>query len=116
MTIVVCRGKSLSYVVLSVSPEVTVLYLEWKLSLSAGENPLTSWDLEVWATKPPPWKWMTRHGDDGRRLAFSPSDREMAPASERVRDRRVSLSWGTDNKAHAEIFLFVNVTPGQTVV
>lgn len=54
---------------------------------------LTSWDLEVWATKPPPWKWIIRKGDEGRRLAFRPSDREMAPPSERDRDSRVSLSW-----------------------
>lgn len=58
-----------------------------------GECHLTSWDLEVWATKPPPWKWIRRQGDDGRRLVFSPSDREMGPPSERERDSSVSLSW-----------------------
>ena len=35
-----------------------------------------------------------RQGEEGRRLVFSPSDREMAPPSERERDSRVSLSWG----------------------
>lgn len=54
---------------------------------------LTSWDLEVWATNPPPWKWMMMQGDEGSRLVFSPSDKEIAPPSARQRDSSVSLSW-----------------------
>lgn len=63
----------------------------WKECID--EYHLTSWDLEVWATNPPPWKWMTRQGDEGSRLVLSPSDKEMAPPSARQRDSRVSLSW-----------------------
>ncbi|TNN89212.1 hypothetical protein EYF80_000500 [Liparis tanakae] len=50
-------------------------------------------DEQVWATNPPPWKWIRRQGEEGRRLVFIPSDREMAPPSERARDSSVSLSW-----------------------
>lgn len=67
-------------------------WVKWEALDWIGSD-LTSWDLEVWATKPPPWKWITKQGEDGRRLVFSPSDREMAPPSERDIDNRVSLSW-----------------------
>lgn len=53
----------------------------------------TSCDLEVCATKPPPWKCNTSHGEGGLRFVFRPNERDIWPPSERHSANNFSLSW-----------------------
>lgn len=52
----------------------------------------TSCDLEVCATKPPPWKCNTSHGEGGLRFVFRPKERDIEPPSERHSASNFSLS------------------------
>ena len=53
----------------------------------------TSWDLDVWATKPPPWKWMSSQGERGCFCTQGRWEAVMGGGSVREKARSSSLSY-----------------------
>lgn len=68
----------------------------------------TSWDLEVWATKPPPWKWMSSQGERGCFCTQGRWDTEMGGGSAREYDSSSSLSYigiNRDEQEYIKLYL-----------